>query len=90
MLALDKARLVESVSLILRPYTPSLPYSATPELLQLLSNLGLASEDISEFRSQEFRSQRIWQLWRRFSQGDAGPGFSDKDLARLFCNSCNS
>jgi hypothetical protein len=22
--------------------------------------------------------------------GDAGPGFSDKDLARLFCNSCNS
>jgi hypothetical protein len=25
--------------------------------------------------------------WRRFSQGDAGPGFSDKDLARVFCNS---
>jgi hypothetical protein len=28
--------------------------------------------------------------WRGFSQGDAGPGFSDKDLARVFCNSCNS
>jgi hypothetical protein len=27
--------------------------------------------------------------WRRFSQGDAGPGFSDIDLARVFCNSCN-
>jgi hypothetical protein len=25
--------------------------------------------------------------WRRFSQGDAGPRFSDKDLARVFFNS---
>jgi hypothetical protein len=24
--------------------------------------------------------------WRRFSQEDAGPGFSDKDLASVFCN----
>ena len=27
---------------------------------------------------------------RRFSRADACPGFSDKDLARIFCNSCNS
>jgi hypothetical protein len=26
----------------------------------------------------------------RFSRGDACPGFSDKDLAGIFCNSCNS
>jgi hypothetical protein len=28
--------------------------------------------------------------WRRFSQGDAGPGFADQVLARVFGNSCNS
>jgi hypothetical protein len=39
---------------------------------------------------QEFRSQRIWELGEDFSQVGAGPRFSDKDLARLFCNSCNS
>src|SRR5271165_6833229 len=27
---------------------------------------------------------------RRFSRADACPEFSDKDLARIFCNSCNS
>src|SRR6202011_500122 len=43
-----------------------------------------------EHRSQEFRSYRISELGQRFSQGDAGTGFLDKDLARVFCNSCNS
>jgi hypothetical protein len=35
---------------------------------------------------EKFRLENLG-AWRRFSQGDAGPGFSDKDLARVFCNS---
>ena len=45
----------------------------------------------SEFRScRSSGASRICGAWRGFSQGDAGPGFSDKDLARVFCNSWNS
>jgi hypothetical protein len=41
---------------------------------------------------QESGVQELENLgaWRRFSQGDAGPRFSEKGLARVFCNSCNS
>ena len=47
----------------------------------------------STFRNSGVRSQQLQELqesenlgaWRRFFQGDAGPGFSDKDLARVFC-----
>ena len=36
---------------------------------------------------QEFKELKNLGFRRRFSRADACPGFSDKDIARIFCNS---
>jgi hypothetical protein len=59
---------------------------------KIIKILAIQIEGIAQRKNSGVRSSGAENLgaWRRFSQGDVGPGFSDKDLARVFCNSCNS
>src|ERR1700738_3677107 len=65
------------------------PHSATP-----VTSLKLGPGLRAHFGIQESGVAGVQELenlgaCRGFSQGDAGPGFSDKDLALVFWHSCN-
>jgi hypothetical protein len=64
-------------------------HSATPVTSLKLDGVPDFTIQNSEFRIQKLQELKNLGFRQRFSQGDACPGFSDKDLARIFCNSCN-